>query len=235
MISAEFAVIGTKQETRDVKSIKLSFNGNKFGYKPGQYMMMELDVVDPENGSTRSLSIASSPTEDFLLFSTKISETPFKKKFNNLKIGDKIKLKGPMGIFTLKEDAKEIVLLGGGIGITPFRDIVKYATDEELPIKLTLLYSNKTPSDIVYKNEWDAFEKQNPNLKVVNTITDDTTGWGGRTGRINEAMIREFCDDINNAIFYICGPPGMVEGLSNLLKTMNVPLQNIKIEKFVGY
>lgn len=234
MISAEFVVIGTKQETRDVKSIKLSFNSNKFDYKPGQYMIMELNVNDQENGNTRPLSIASSPTENFLLFSTKISDTPFKQKFNSLKAGDKVRIKGPMGIFVLKDDAQEVVLLGGGIGITPFRDMVKYATDEELPIKLTLLYSNKTSSDIVYKNEWDVFEKQNPNLKVIHTITDDVA-WQGRKGRINEAMIRKFCNDINNALFYICGPPGMVEGLSNLLKTINVPQQNIKVEKFAGY
>lgn len=234
MISAEFVVIGTKQETRDVKSIKLSFNSNKFDYKPGQYMIMELNVEDPENGNARPLSIASSPTEDFLLFSTKISQTPFKQKYNSLKVGDKAKVKGPMGIFTLKEDAKEVVLLGGGIGITPFRDMVKYATDEELPIKLTLLYSNKTSSDIVYKNEWGVFGKKNSNLKVIHTITDDAA-WQGRKGRIDEAMISKFCNDITNALFYICGPPGMVEGLSNLLKTMNVPQQNIKIEKFAGY
>ena len=233
-LNLELPVIEAKQETHDVKSIKLGLK-EKFDYKPGQYMMMELDVDDPENGNTRSLSIASSPTENFMLFSTKISQSLFKQKFNSLKIGDKVKLKGPMGIFVLKEGAEEVVLLGGGIGITPFRDMVKYATDKKLSMKITLLYSNKTPADIVYKNEWRVFEKQNPNLKVVNTITDNTTGWNGTTGRINEGMIREFCDDINNAIFYICGPPGMVEGLSALLKTMNVPPMNIKIEKFVGY
>ena len=102
-------------------------------------------------------------------------------------------------------------------------------------MKLTLLYSNRTPDDIVYKNEWPVFEEENPNLKVVHTITDSTAGWNSRTGRINEAMIREFCSDVDNAVFYICGPPGMVDGLSNLLKTMNVPLHNVKIEKFVGY
>ena len=235
MLNAEFQVMETKQETPDVKSVKFSFDGQKFDYKPGQYMMMELDVDDPENGNTRQLSIASSPTENFLLFSTKISQTSFKQKYNSLKVGDKVKLKGPMGIFVLKEDAKEVVLLGGGIGITPFRDMVKYACDKKLPIKLTLLYSNRTPNDICYKDEWPIFEKQNPNFKVVNTITESTTGWNGRTGRINDAMIKEFCSDINNSLFYICGPPGMVDGLSNLLKTMNVPQQNIKIEKFAGY
>lgn len=234
-LSLELPVIETKEETPDVKSIKLSFNNQRLDYKPGQYMMMELDVVDEENGSTRPLSIASSPTENFLLFSTKISQSLFKQKFNSLKAGDKVKLKGPMGIFTLKEDAKEVVLLGGGIGITPFRDMIKYCCNKKLPLKLTLLYSNKTPADIVYKEEWAVFEKENPNLKVVHTITESIAEWQGRTGRINEAMIREFCSDINNSLFYICGPPGMVDGLSNLLKTMNVPLQNIKIEKFAGY
>ena len=233
-LNLELPVAETKQETPTIKTIKLQLN-QKFEYKPGQYMMMELDVDDPENGNTRPLSIASSPTENFLLFSTKNSQTLFKQKFNSLKISDRVKLKGPMGIFVLKEDAKEIIFLGGGIGITPFRNMIKYATDKKLPIKLTLIYSNKTSNDIVYKNEWPIFEKQNPNFKVVNTITDNTKGWNGMTGRINEGMIREFCDNINNAIFYICGPPGMFDGLFQLLKSMQVPLQNIKIEKFVGY
>ncbi|MBI2656687.1 xylene monooxygenase [Candidatus Woesearchaeota archaeon] len=234
-LSLELPVIETKQETPDVKSIKLSFNNQRLDYKPGQYMMIEFDVIDEENGSTRPLSIASSPTEDFLLFSTKISQSLFKQRFNSLKAGDKVKLKGPMGIFTLKEDAKEAVLLGGGIGITPFRDMVKYCCDKKLKIKLTLLYSNRTPADIVYKDEWAVFEEENPNLKVVHTITESTAGWLGRTGRVNEAMIKEFCSDLDNSLFYICGPPGMVEGLSNLLKTMNVPQSNVKIEKFAGY
>ena len=169
------------------------------------------------------------------MFSTKISNTAFKQKFSSLRIGEKVKLKGPMGIFTLKEDAQEVVLLGGGIGITPFRDMVKYACDKKLPIKMALLYSNRTADDIVYREEWPLLEKQNPNLRVVNTITDRTAGWSGRTGRINEEMIKESCSDLSSTMFYICGPPGMVEGLSNLLKTMNIPPANIRIEKFVGY
>lgn len=231
MESRELEIIKVKYETHDVFSTY--FSTDDFYYKPGQYLMLELDVEDPE-GNARPLSIASSPTEDFILLSTKIRDTPFKQKLITLKPGDKVKVKGPMGIFVLKEDAKEIVFLGGGIGITPFRDMIKYATDKKMPIKMALLYSNKTPNDIVYKDEWEIFQKQNPNLKVVHTITDDET-WNGRKGRINEAMVREFCNDINNAIFYICGPPGMVDGLSNLLKTMNIQLQNIKVEKFAGY
>jgi len=232
VLSLELPVIETKQETPSVKSIKLGLN-QKFEYKPGQYMMMEIDTGDDDN--TRPLSIASSPTENFLLFSTKMSQSAFKKKFSELKAGDKVKLKGPMGIFILQEDAKEIIFLGGGIGITPFRDMVKYACDKKLQTKLALLYSNRAPSEICYRDEWQIFEKQNPNLKVVNTVTDDTASWNGKTGRITDSMIKEFCNDLSSALFYICGPPAMVEGLSQLLKSINVPQQNIKIEKFAGY
>ncbi|MDP3765989.1 MAG: FAD-dependent oxidoreductase [Nanoarchaeota archaeon] len=229
MMSHELTVTKTKYETHDVFS---TYFFKSFDYKPGQYLMIELDVEDPE-GNTRPLSIASSPTEDFILLSTKIRETPFKQKLITLKAGDKVKAMGPMGNFILKEDAKEIVFLGGGIGITPFRDMIKYACDKKLLIKMTLLYSNKTSADICYKDEWPLFEEQNPNLKVVNTITDNTTNWDGRTGRINEAMIKEFSSA--DTLFYICGPPAMVTGLFELLKSMNIPISNIKIEKFAGY
>ena len=231
VLSLELPVIETRWETPTVKSIKLE--KNNFDYKPGQYVMMELETGDDEN--THPLSIAASPTENFLSFSTKISNSSFKQKFLSLKVGDKVKIKGPMGIFVLKEDTKNIIFLGGGIGITPFRSMIKYATDKKLPIKLTLLYSNRNPDEICYKDEWPIMEKQNPNLKVINTITDETSNWGERKGRINENMIKEFADDINNTLFYTCGPPAMVDALSQLLKSMSVPQQNIKVEKFIGY
>lgn len=227
----ELPVIEAKQETPTVHSIKLE--KNNFGYKPGQYVMMELDTDDEEK--IHPLSIASSPTEDFLLFSTKISQSSFKQKLHSLKVRDKIKIKGPMGAFILKEDAQNILFLGGGIGITPLRSMIKYSTDKKLPIKMTLLYSNRNAAEICYKDEWPLLEKQNPKLKVVNTITDENADWSGRKGRINEQMIKEFCDDLQNTLFCTCGPPAMVDAMLSLLKSMNVPQQNIRREVFTGY
>src|SRR3989338_5302529 len=173
MENLELPIIGIREETPTIKSIKIQ--KDNFDYKPGQYVQMELETGDEEN--IHPLSIASSPTEDFLMFSTKISNSTFKQELFSLKVGDKLKIKGPMGVFVLNENAKNIVFLGGGIGITPFRNMIKYASDKRLPMKLTLLYSNKTPADIVYRNEWTLLEKQNKNLKVVNTITDSTANW----------------------------------------------------------
>src|SRR3989338_4285827 len=98
VINLEIPIIETMQETPTVKTIKLG--KNSFDCKPGQYAMVELETGDDEG--IHPLSIASSPTEDFVLFSTKISESSFKKKFNSLNVGDKIKVKGPMGMFVLK-------------------------------------------------------------------------------------------------------------------------------------
>ena len=232
VMNLELPVIETKQETPTIKSIRVGLN-QKLDFKPGQYMMMELETGDEEN--VNPLSIASSPTEDFLLFSTKISQSSFKQKLHKLKTGDRIKIKGPMGAFVLNEVAKSIIFLGGGIGITPFKSMIKYATDKRLPIKLTLLYSNRNPDEICYRNEWIEMEKQNPNLKVMHTITDETSDWTGRKGRIDEKMIREFCDDFENTLFYTCGPLAMVDAIINLLNSMNVPKQNIKREIFTGY
>jgi len=234
MMSLNAKVAEAKQETPDVKSLKLDLEGERFDYLPGQFLYLSLDAEGIEADS-RPLSIASSPTEDFMLVSTKISNSDFKQRFDRAKAGDIVTIKGPIGTFVLKEDAKEIIMLGGGIGITPFRDMIKYAADKKLPVKITLLYSNKTPADIVYKDEWSALEKENPNLKVVNTITDNAAGWDGRAGRISEAMIKEFCSDINSALFYICGPSGMVNAMKDLLLQMSVPGQNIRMERFVGY
>ena len=234
MISLDIQVIEVKQETPDVKSIKLGLDGQKFDYRPAQFLYISLDVEDVGSDS-RPLSIASSPTEDFIMVSTKISGSDFKQRLDKIKVGDIVTIKGPLGTFILKEDAKEIVMLGGGIGITPFRDMVKYATDKKLPMKITLIYSNKTPADIVYEDEWPVFEKENPNLSVAHTITGDAAGWNGRRGRIDESMIKEFCSDLQHTPFYICGPPAMVNGMFELLVKIGVPGPNIKVERFVGY
>ena len=125
-----------------------------------------------------------------------------------------------MGTFVLDENAKHIVFLGGGIGITPFRSMIKCASDKRIPVKMDLIYSNNAPNEICYGDEWSMLEKQNPNLKVTNTITSpEFANWGGRFGRIDESMIKEFAGDFSKTIFYICGPPGMVDSLSQPTKT----------------
>lgn len=235
----ELEVMENKKITLDVQAIKLDLGGNDFAYKPGQYVNMTLEVENDPKGNTRQFSIASSPTEDFLMFATKISDSPFKQKFSKLEKGDVVKVRGPFGQFILEEDPnKQHVMLSGGIGITPLRAMIKYATDKKLPLKIVLLYSNKTPEEIAFSEEFEKWEKQNENLKIVNTITrpeESKEKWEGKTGRIDDRMIREFVPDFKKAEFYVVGPPGMVDAMVDILEEMKISEEQINVEHFTGY
>jgi glycine betaine catabolism B len=124
----------------DIMSFKFSRcdeqdKNNYLNYKAGQYAIVDLGTTEDPEGPIRSFTLASSPTEkDSILISTRIRNTPFKQKLASLDLGAVVKLTCPMGEFVLHEDySKPAVFLSGGIGITPFRSMIKYATDKQLP------------------------------------------------------------------------------------------------------
>ncbi len=233
-------------EAEDVKSYCLALE-EPFNFKPGQYVGVILDVKDDPRGPVRPFSIASSPTEkDLLIVATKMTNSPYKKKMDSLKEGGEVSIRGPFGRFVMEEDySKPVVMLAGGIGITPLRSMIKYSSDKKLPLKIILLYSNKTAEGIAFKEELDNLAKINKNIKVVYTITrtdeskdESKQKWAGRIGRIDENMIKENVhgiNDINNCIFYIVGPGSMVDDMLNKLNNMKVPKENIRFEVFTGY
>lgn len=229
------------QET-DIMTFSLSRSGMAFA--AGQYAFFKLDGVsgDPK-GPIRHFSIASSPTEQELLVSTRIRDTPYKQKLASLEAGAKIQAWGPQGEFVLHDDqSKHAVFLSGGIGVTPFRSMIKFATDKRSPVKITMLDSNKDQQNILYKDEFDSWASQNNNVKVVYTITEEQeaapVNWRGERGRIDKAMLERHLtkDEIGSAIFYLCGPPGMLKAMQDLLqKEMQIPNERLKVEAFTGY
>ena len=160
-------------------------------------------------------------------------------------IGSPVNVTAPMGEFVLPTDySNPLVFLSGGIGVTPFRSMLKYATDNQLPIKITVFDSNRNQDNILFKDEFDEWAKLNKNLKIVYAIADDPSAvdkgnnWGGERGFINLAMLTKYLtsNQLNNSIFYICGPPGMLNAMQKLLEVdLNIPKQRIKIEEFTGY
>lgn len=153
-------------------------------------------------------------------------------------MGLQVTLEPPRGNFVLPQDkSKPIVFLGGGIGITPFRSMMRQATDEGLPTPITLLYSAQVPEAIVFRHEFERLPRQNPHLKIITTVTSPEKGqepWMGETGLIDAAKIQAHVDDISSAIFYSCGPPPMVQAMQDLLKEMNIAGDQIRVERFTG-
>jgi ferredoxin-NADP reductase/nitrite reductase/ring-hydroxylating ferredoxin subunit len=233
-----------KLQGTDVMKFRIARGG--IDYTAGQYAFFKLDRISGDvKGPIRHFSIASSPTEqDHILISTRIRDTPYKQKLASLKEGAKILVWGPEGEFVLHDDySKPAVFLSGGIGVTPFRSMIKYATDKQLPIKITMFDSNKNQQNILYKEEFDRWADQNKNFKVIYAVTEEeqeaiNSNWSGERGRIGKLMLERHLSkgEIGNAIFYICGPPGMLKAMQELLqKEMQIPKDRFKVEAFTGY
>ena len=108
------------------------------------------------------------------MFSTRIRDSPYKKRLSTLEEGAKVKVRGPEGQFVLHQDySKPAVFLSGGIGVTPFRSMIKYATDKQLPLQIVMFDSNRNRDNILFKREFDNWAKNNNNLKIIYTISED--------------------------------------------------------------
>jgi ferredoxin-NADP reductase len=107
------------------------------------------------------------------MISTRIRDTPYKKRLSSLEERAKVKVRGPERKFVLHDDySKPAVFLSGGIGVTPFRSMIKYATDERLPVRINMFDSNRDQTNILYKNEFDECLKTNNTLKKDKKIIE---------------------------------------------------------------
>lgn len=203
----------------------------EFKYKAGQYMEWTLGYKNPDSrGNRRYFTIAASPTEDNLRIGVKFypKGSSFKKALFNMRKGDKIVASQLSGEFTLPKDpTKKLCFTAGGIGVTPFRSIIKYLLDTDEKRDIILFYSNKTREEIVYKDIFDEAVKE-LGIKVV-YVNTDTMGY------IDENMIRKEVGDFEDRIFYISGPHSMVDTFEKVLKGMGINRYQIKTDYFPGY
>jgi ferredoxin-NADP reductase/nitrite reductase/ring-hydroxylating ferredoxin subunit len=238
-------------EGTDIMSFKFSRSDGQdyLNYMAGQYSIIDLGTKEDPKGATRSFTIASSPTEkEWILVSTRIRDSPFKQKLSKFNEGASIKITAPFGKFALPEDySKPVVFLSGGIGVTPFRSMIKYATDKQLPLKITMFDANRNQQNILYKEEFDRWAKLNKNLKIVYTISKEeadtplpsaASEWKGEMGYVDKSMLARHLseEEMRDSTFYICGPPAMLNAMQKLLsKEFGVPDKRIKVEVFTGY
>ncbi len=229
----ETKVTETKPRTHDVTSFRFP-RPKDLDYKPGQYFFVTLKAKGDE--LKKHFSFSSSPTEkEHIEFTKKLSESDYSKALRLLKAGDWASIDAPYGKFTFEGEYPRIAALAGGIGVTPFISICKYCTDLKVQSKITLVYGNKTENDIAFRDELNQMEAQNQNLKVIHTLNEPPKGWTGRTGFITANMLEEVVPEFNNTMYYICGPPPMVQAMENVLADLGIPKTQQKVEYFVGY
>jgi len=212
-----------------------------FVYKAGQFA--DYTLIDPAEtdaeGNIRGFSLASAPYENFLMFASRMRDTAFKRVLKRMELGTELTLNGPYGSFTLHNDASiPAVFLTGGIGVTPARSIMLQSAHDKLPHKIFLFYSNNRPEDAPFLDELAEVQKENPNYTFVATMTKmekSQRPWHGETGHIDERMLAKYIGDLTSPIYYIVGPPAMVDALENVLNATGVNTDNIRTEEFTGY
>jgi ferredoxin-NADP reductase len=133
------------------------------------------------------------------------------------------------------EPEKHLVCIAGGSGVTPFRAFAREASARGLATRITILYSVRTPCDIIFHEEFRKLEQANPRFKFLVTCTRLAADepWAGRRGRIEAAWIREHIGEMANTVFYACGPNAMVEAAEHLVTSdLGVPKEQMKAEKW---
>ncbi len=210
-------------------------------FKPGQYMEWTLGHQKPDNrGNRRYFTIASSPTESDVQIGVRLfsRSSTFKNEMVRLKTSDTIMAHGVAGNFTLPRDkTKKLVFIAGGIGITPFRSMIKYLIDRGEKRDIIIIYSNNSLGDIAYTDVWTEAEAKF-GIKTVYTLTDRAnipSTWTGRRGQIDVTMIAQVVADYRNRTFYISGPHGMVTGCRETLRKLGVASSHIVTDYFPGF
>ncbi len=226
------SVIGVIPYTAHAISVRME-RPSGFSYLPGQYMFITLGEGD--KSLTKHLTISSSPTEPYLEVTKGMTGHPFARALETLSPGDRLTIRGPFGSFTFTGEHDKVVFLSGGIGITPLRSMIRYATDKQLATSIIVLYSSRGREDILFEDEMESMKKENPHLRSVVTLTRPDLDWAGLTGRIDQALIEREVPDWNDRVFFISGPSAMVDSMFALLTGMGVPEEQIRKEFFPGY
>jgi ferredoxin-NADP reductase len=228
-----------KEVAKGTLMVTFDLLGEEVDHRPGQYFWVELPDRghDDERGLRRHITIVTSPNERGVLgLATRIRDTAFKRTLSELEVGDEVIVEEPKGDFQLPEDtSKEYVFIAGGIGITVFRSMLKYIAEEGLPYRITLLYSNRDRESTAFTDELKELERKIEGLRVVFTMTDDP-GWDGEKRRIDADFVREMVGgDLAGHTYLVSGPPGMVNGVADMLEAEGVPAEQVLRSRFAGY
>jgi ferredoxin-NADP reductase len=209
-------------------------------YRAGQFVditLLDPPETDPE-GNTRGFSISSAPSEGVIMITTRLRDTAFKRVLQAMPLGTAVKIEGPFGDLRLHHASRPAVVLTGGIGITPFRSILlETIRAGGLPYPVFVLYANRRPQDAAFLDELRALAEQDANLSFVPTMSglDNSDTWEGERGHIDASMLGRHLEGVSNAIYYLTGPPGMVQGLRTVLIGAGVDEDDIRTEEFTGY
>lgn len=242
IVSPKYRLVLQLKEKMQVAKDTILFNFgrvNSFAFAPGQYMEWTLphNHVD-SRGNRRYFSLASSPSED-LQITVRFYEpsSSYKKALGGMQHGDTIIATSLEGSFVLPQDvSKPLVFVAGGVGIAPFRSMIKYIIDNKLRVNIIVLYANRLKEEIAFADILAQAEVFG--VRTIYTLTDTQhvpADWFGARGYFTPEMIAHYIPDFAQRTFYISGPQLLVERLEGTLRSMGVAGGHMKTDYFPGY
>lgn len=212
-----------------------------FVHEAGQNAVFTL--IDPpltdSLGPSRPFTVASAPHEPQLMIATRMRDSAFKQFLKSAPLGTAVRIDGPAGVMVLHDDAtRPAVFLAGGIGVTPFLSMARHANRQRLAHRMQLFYSNRRVEDAPFLAELDALQKDNPNFRLVATMTGTSTSsrpWNGERRTIGRELLEAHVADLSAPVYYFAGPPGMAMAMQAMLGDLGIEQNDIRSEEFYGY
>ncbi len=236
--SGKLRVCRIFDETPGVKTFRLAAQDDlalPFTYFPGQFVTLAFDLGGKR--VKRSYTIASTPTQlHYCGITIKREEQGLISRHlhDQIKEGDLVDVSGPNGKFSFTgTEAASIVLVAGGVGITPMMSVIRYLTDIGWHGDIFLLYCCRTTRDFIFREELEQLQQRNSNLSVFATMTRSAgTVWMGLKGRFSAEIIDHLVPDITTRRIHVCGPPAMMDAVVQMMKDLKVPDEQVKTETF---
>lgn len=233
-----YRVLEVKQEAPKVWTIKFAppAGERRFEFLPGQFQFVTLLRGGGLPEEEHHFTISSSPSETGYHTSTIKESGDFTATIGQTKEGDTAAIQAPFGRFSyvLYPKARDLVLIAGGIGITPLMSNLRHMRDSRADRRVLLLYANRTENDIVFREELAQMEGgSRPELKVVHILSRPGESWQGETGHLDrEKLGRLGGDHLAASTFFLCCPPPMLQGLLQNLRDLGVAEARIHFEYF---
>lgn len=240
MAEYEMTLMDRQRVAKNTMAFWFDTNGAPYEFRAGQHadFAFSQSFVNCEGDNSRTFSLANSPHDRGLaMIALRMRQTPFKMSLKTAALGTKFKVSRPRGSFTLHKDfTRPAVFLAGGIGITPIRSIIHWATQEHLPHKLYLFYSNRCLEDAAFLEELEDLATQNRSFTLIPTVTrGKSPTWPYENGPIDLNLLRRYLRGLTGPVYYVAGPSAMVNAMTTLLHSSGVSDDDIKAEEFGDY
>ncbi len=241
--SGQLRVAKIFQETPDVRTFRLVHPSGgdlpvlPFVFEPGQFLTVSVNIAGKE--TKRSYSIASSPCRrTFCELTVKHAPGGLVSGYlhERIQVGDLISVSGPFGKFTFRgHEAPSVVLIAGGVGVTPLMSAIRCLTDQAWTSDIFLIYACATMQDIIYHEELEYLVRRYENFHLTITLSKESSpAWTGARGYVTRDLLTKTVPNLTARRIHLCGPPPMMEAVKGILADLSVPADQVKTENFLG-